>query len=66
MGRCRDYLTKGSKPDKDKYYMISLTCDASKNDANQLIYKTEIDSQIQKTNLRLSKGKVGNELGVWD
>ena len=45
--------------------MISLTCDTSKNDTNQLIYKTEIDAQIQKTNL-LSKGKVGNELGVWD
>ena len=66
MGRYRDYHTKGSKSDKDKYYMISLTCDTSKNDTNQLIYKTEIDSHIQKTNLQLSKGKVGNELGVWD
>ena len=28
-----------------------------KNDTNELIYKTEIDSQIQKTNLWLPKGK---------
>ena len=28
-----------------------------KNDTNELIYKTEIDSQTQKTNLWLSKGK---------
>ena len=37
------------------------------------IYKTEIDSQIQKTNLWLSKGKVVGEgvggedkLGIWN
>ena len=29
-----------------------------KNDTNELIYETETDSQIQKTNLWLSKGKV--------
>ena len=30
-----------------------------KKKKNQLIYKTETESQIQKTNLWLSKGKVG-------
>ena len=30
-----------------------------KYDTNELIYKTETDSQIQKTNLRLPKGKGG-------
>ena len=30
-----------------------------KNDTNELIYKIEIDSQTQKTNLWLSKGKGG-------
>ena len=30
-----------------------------KKDANELICKTEIDSQIQKTNLWLPKGKTG-------
>ena len=28
-----------------------------KKDTNEFIFKTEIDSQIQKTNLRLPKGK---------
>ena len=30
-----------------------------KNDANELIYKTEINPQAQKTNLKLPKGKRG-------
>ena len=30
-----------------------------KNDANELIYKMEIDLQISKTSLRLPKGKLG-------
>ena len=33
--------------------------DLIKNDTNALIYKTETDLQISKTNLRLSKGKCG-------
>ena len=39
-----------------------------KNDTNELIYKTETDSQTQKTNLWLPKGKGswGHNLGVWD
>ena len=38
-----------------------------KNDTKELIYKTEIDSQTQKANLCLPKGKVGvDKLGVWD
>ena len=44
-----DYYTKWSKSDKDKYdiaYLWNL-----KYDTNEFIYKTEIDSQIQKTNL---------------
>ena len=32
-----------------------------KYDTNEFIYKTEIDSQIQKTNLQLPKGKGGGE-----
>ena len=47
--------------------MISLTC-GSKNDANELIYKIEIDSQTQKTNLWLPKGKgeegINKEFGI--
>ena len=38
-----------------------------KNNTNDLIYTTETDSQTQKTNLHLPKGKVGRgKLGVWD
>ena len=40
-----------------------------KNDTNELIYKTETDSQISKTNLWSPKGKGGrgrDKLGVWD
>ena len=51
--------------------MISLTCGILKSDTNEVIYKTEIDSQTQKTNLWLPKGMGGREwgrdkLGVWD
>ena len=51
-----------------------ISCDITymwnlKYDTNELIYKTETDSQTQKTNLQLPKGK-GRErrgtLGVWD
>ena len=42
----RDYHTKWSKPDKDKIsYKILLICCTLKNDTNELIYKTERDSQ---------------------
>ena len=34
-----------SQKEKDKYHMISLICRIYKNDTNELIYKTEIDSQ---------------------
>ena len=44
--------------------MISLTGGILKNDTNELIYKTEIDSQTQKTNLWLPKQKWGNILEV--
>ena len=50
----RDYCTKWSKSEKDKY-MISLICGILKNDTNELIYK--IETQTSKTNLWLPKGK---------
>ena len=40
--------------DKEKYYMISLICG---KETNELIYKTEMDLQISKTNLWLPKRK---------
>ena len=37
-------------------------------EVNELIYKTETDSQTLKTNLRLLKGKGGgrDKFGVWE
>ena len=40
-------------------YDITYMWDLKKNDTNELIYKTEADSQTQKTNLWLPKGKRG-------
>ena len=31
------------------------------NDTNELIYKTETDSQIYRTNLKLSGGRLGRK-----
>ena len=57
-------LGEVSQTDKDKYYIVSVTCGILK-ETNELIYKTETDSQTQKTNLWLPKEKVGGwPLGV--
>ena len=48
--------------------MISVICGILKMDTNELIYKTETDSQVLKTNLWLPKGKEGGgeeKLVVW-
>ena len=51
-----------------KTNMISLTCEISTNGINELIYKTEIESQMQKTNLWLLRGKerggINWEIGI--
>ena len=45
-------------------------CAIQKDDTNELIYKTERDSQTLKTNLCLPKGKGGaggkDKVGGWD
>ena len=38
-------LSKVSQTEKDKYHIL-LICGILKNGANELIYKTEIESQI--------------------
>ena len=50
-------LSEVNQKDKDRYLMISLIYGIKKYDTNELIDKTETDSQIQKTNLQLPKGK---------
>ena len=37
-------LSEVSQTENDKNHMISLTCGILKNDTNELIYQTEIDS----------------------
>ena len=46
LDRPRDYHTRWSQIVNDKYHMISLTCGS---DTNELIYKTEIDSDRKQT-----------------
>ena len=39
-------LSEVSQTEKGKYHMISLICGILKNDTNELIYETEIESQM--------------------
>ena len=56
-----------SQKETDKYRIISLICGIQKNDKDELIFKAEIESQIQKTNLWLSVGQgQWDELEDWD
>ena len=38
-------LSEVSQTEKGKYHIISLICGIYKNDTNELIYRTEVDSQ---------------------
>ena len=52
MDGSRDYHTKGSKSDKDKYYMNYFYVEIYKKyGTKEPIYKTEIDSQIGRLGL---------------
>ena len=64
----RDEHTKGRKSDENDKSTILLMCGIlKKNDTNELIYKSEIDSQIQKTyGYQRRKGRGRNKLGVWN
>ena len=44
-------LSEVSQTEKDTYHLIPLKCRILKNSTNELIYKTEIESKIWKTNL---------------
>ena len=45
MGGGRDYHSKWNKSDKDKKPYDIIYIENQKNDTNELIYKTEVDSQ---------------------
>ena len=48
-------LSEVNQTEKDKYHMVSLICGIFKNDTNECISKTEIDSQVQITNCGYQK-----------
>ena len=62
-----DYYSSKSDRERQISYDIAHMWNL-KYDTNELIYKTETDSQTQKTNLWLPKGKGGgrDKLEVWD
>ena len=67
MDRPRDYHTKWSKPDRESQVLpdSQIYVESKKNNTNELIYKTEIESQTE--NFRLPMGKGGRDKsGVWD
>ena len=61
-------LSEVSQTEKDKSHIILLIYGIQKSGTNELIYKTEIESQIQKTNLWLPGCKGGGginwEIGI--
>ena len=59
-------LSEVSQTEKDKRHTIILTC-GIQNDTNELMYKTETDSQTKKSHLRLPKrSERRDKLGLWD
>ena len=61
-------LNELSQTVKGRYHMISIICEIlKKKGKTKLILKTEIVSQMQKTNSWLPRGKrEGDKLGNWD
>ena len=61
-------LSEVSQTEKDKYHDITYMWNLKKNHTNEPIQKTEMELQMQKTNLWLPRGKGGgrDKLGDWD
>ena len=57
-----------SRKEKNKYYTLMHIYGIQKNDTDDLIWKTEIETQLQRTNIRVpgGDGKGWDELGDWD
>ena len=57
-----------SQKEKNKYYTLMHIYGIQKNDTDDLIWKTEIEMQLQRTNIRAPGGdrKGWDELGDWD
>ena len=69
MDRPKDYHTKWSKSERERQIPYGVTYMWNlKYDTNQLIYKTETDSDIENKRM-VTKGKGGwerDKWGVWD
>ena len=57
-----------NQKEKSQYHIITHICGIQKNGIDDLICKAEIETQMQKTNVWIPRGKeVGREeLGDWD
>ena len=69
MNRHRNRHSEVNQKDKIKYHMVSFIRGIIvKDDTSELIYKTERDWQISKTNLLLPKEKheERNKLEAWN
>ena len=55
-------LSEVSQTEKEKYCMLLLICGILKKDTNELIYKTETDSQTYRMNSCFPGEKVGGEI----
>ena len=61
-------LSEISQTEKDKHYMISLTCGILKNSTNELIYKIGTESQTRKQIYGYQRGRgrggINQEYGI--
>ena len=57
-----------SQKEKNKYCIILLICGIQKNDTDELIWKAEIETQMQRKDLQIPRqgGDGWDELGDWD
>ena len=61
-------LSEISQTETDKYHDITYRQNLKKKDTNEFIYKSETNSQTQRTDLWLPNGKGGgrDKSGGWD
>ena len=58
---------EGSQKEKNKHSMLTHICGIYKNDTDELICKTEIETKMYRTNYEYQRRKLGwDELGDWD
>ena len=56
-----------SQKEKNKYRLLMYICGIQKNGIDDLICKAEIETQMQRTNVWIPRGKWGwDELVDWD